>query len=64
MTFESISAHSNRISLILYNPLIKNLLLSSSPERDSASTLKLWDVARKECLLTIKLTEAVMAIAF
>ena len=59
--YTGISAHSNRISLIAYHPLVKGLLVSSSPERGTCK-LKIWNMNTKSCCKEIVLGEMVMII--
>lgn len=51
----SLTGHLNRINIVQWHPLIKNVLVSSSIEQmgipglDQNPTVKLWDVEKAEC---------------
>ena len=59
----TISAHTNRISLLLFHPTIKDFCLTSSPELGTP-VVKLWDLSKRELYLTVQLGEAALSAVF
>jgi coronin-7 len=58
-----VSAHTNRVNLLLFHPCIRGLLVSASPER-SSPCLKLWNSSTWDCLHTIELSDVALSVAF
>eukprot|EP00999_Lentomonas_sp_LEN2_P002536 NODE_41_length_2867_cov_51.688686_g25_i0.p1 GENE.NODE_41_length_2867_cov_51.688686_g25_i0~~NODE_41_length_2867_cov_51.688686_g25_i0.p1 ORF type:complete len:948 (+),score=188.13 NODE_41_length_2867_cov_51.688686_g25_i0:110-2845(+) len=59
-----LTGHLHRINIVRFHPLVENLLVTSSPEQDSAS-IKYWDLKTGKNILTIpNLGEQVFGIAF
>ncbi|KAJ3309705.1 Coronin-7 [Boothiomyces sp. JEL0838] len=57
------SAHSNRITLILFHTRVTDLLLTSSPE-NGVPAIKIWDCAKEQCLQNIAVPDMVLTVAF
>lgn len=59
----SVSAHSNRVSFLLFHPTIIDLALSASPERGE-SVVKLWNISTMSCTQTIQQTDVTLCACF
>ncbi|KAJ3183820.1 Coronin-7 [Geranomyces variabilis] len=59
----SFTAHTNRTSIVMFHPTIRDLILTSSPEQ-GAPTVKLWNLRTQTTIHTLSHPDIVLGCAF
>ena len=47
------NAHTHRINVLAFHPLVENLLVTTSPELSGTPSIKYWDIESGQCVLTV-----------
>ncbi|KAI8592928.1 hypothetical protein BDZ88DRAFT_406604 [Geranomyces variabilis] len=59
----SFTAHTNRATIVMFHPTIRDLFLTSSPEQ-GAPTVKLWNLRTQKAIQTLSHPDIVLGCAF